>query len=74
MADAVARGATDRAKLQADVEAAVDGLLGDIERLKTGLRLQGIPAGRARMAVGLPDAEALATIEALHTRFGTPAQ
>ena len=74
MADAVARGATSRAELQADVEAAVDGLLGDIERLKTGLRLQGIPAGRARMAVGLPDAEALATIEALHTRFGTPAQ
>jgi 4-hydroxy-tetrahydrodipicolinate synthase len=74
MADAVARGEPNRAELQADVEAAVDGLLGDVERLKTGLRLQGIPAGHARMAVGAPDAEALATIEALNVRFGTPAK
>jgi len=73
MAEAVAAGATDRAALQEDVNATVDGLLGDIERLKTGLRLQGIPAGRARMAVGMPDAATMALLESLNAKYGTPA-
>ncbi|WP_323014688.1 dihydrodipicolinate synthase family protein [Devosia sp.] len=72
MAEAVANGVTDRASLQEDVNATVDGLLGDIERLKTGLRLQGIPAGHARMAVGRPDAATMALIEGLNARFGRP--
>ncbi|ODT66866.1 MAG: hypothetical protein ABS75_25100 [Pelagibacterium sp. SCN 63-23] len=73
MAEAVAAGTADRAALQDDVDAAVDGLLGDIERLKTGLRLQGIPAGTARMAVGKPDAPTLALLDGLNARFGRPA-
>lgn len=73
MAEAVATGVTDRAGLQDDVDATVDGLLGDIERLKTGLRLQGIPAGNARMAVGKPDAPTMALLESLNARFGRPA-
>lgn len=73
MAEAVAAGVTDRAGLQDDVDATVDGLLGDIERLKTGLRLQGIPAGNARMAVGKPDAPTMALLESLNARFGRPA-
>lgn len=73
MAEAVAAGVTDRAGLQEDVNATVDGLLGDIERLKTGLRLQGIPAGHARMAVGMPDALTMTLLESLNTRFGRPA-
>lgn len=72
MAEAVAAGVTDRAGLQDDVDATVDGLLGDIERLKTGLRLQGIPAGNARMAVGKPDAPTMALLESLNARFGRP--
>lgn len=73
MADAVASGAADRSALQQDVNDAVDGLLGDIERLKTGLRLQGIAAGNARMAVGKPDAATMDLIAGLNARFGTPA-
>ena len=73
MAEAVAAGVTDRARLQQDVNDTVDGLLGDIERLKTGLRLQGIPAGHARMAVGMPDAPTMALLESLNARFGRPA-
>ena len=73
MAEAVEAGATDRAALQEDVNATVDGLLGDIERLKTGLRLQGIPAGHARMAVGMPDAETMTLLESLNAKYGTPA-
>ncbi|WIY53217.1 dihydrodipicolinate synthase family protein [Devosia sp. YIM 151766] len=72
MAEAVAAGVTDRAGLQQDVNAVVDGLLGDIERLKTGLRLQGVPAGHARMAVGMPEAATMALIEGLNARFGRP--
>lgn len=72
MAEAVAAGVTDRARLQQDVNDTVDGLLGDIERLKTGLRLQGIPAGHARMAVGMPDAPTMALLESLNARFGRP--
>ncbi|RYE88326.1 MAG: dihydrodipicolinate synthase family protein [Hyphomicrobiales bacterium] len=71
MAEAIAAGVTDRAALQADVNATVDGLLGDIERLKTGLRLQGIPAGHARMAVGMPDAATMALLEDLNAKYGT---
>ncbi len=73
MAEAVAAGVTDRTSLQQDVNDTVDGLLGDIERLKTGLRLQGIPAGHARMAVGMPDAPTMALLESLNARFGRPA-
>ena len=73
MAEAIAAGVTDRASLQEDVNATVDGLLGDIERLKTGLRLQGIPAGHARMAVGMPDAATMALLEDLNARYGTRA-
>lgn len=73
MAAAIAAGTEDRSALQDDVNATVDGLLGDIERLKTGLRLQGIPAGHARMAVGLPDAATLALIEGLNAKYGKPA-
>ncbi|MGN6487686.1 MAG: dihydrodipicolinate synthase family protein [Devosia sp.] len=73
MAEAIAAGVTDRAALQEDVNATVDGLLGDIERLKTGLRLQGIPAGHARMAVGMPDAATMALLEDLNARYGTRA-
>jgi 4-hydroxy-tetrahydrodipicolinate synthase len=69
MADAVAAGVEDRTDLQDHVNATVDGLLGDIERLKAGLRLQGIPAGHARMAVGKPDAAAMAIIEDLNTSY-----
>lgn len=71
MAEAVFTGdMTRRDELQADVDAVVDGLLGDIERLKAGLRRQGIPAGRARMAVGAPDADTEALIDRLHARYG----
>lgn len=70
MAAAVEAGVTDRAELQEHVNATVDGLLGDIERLKMGLRLQGIPAGNARMAVGKPDAETTDLIERLNTEYG----
>lgn len=70
MADAVASGTQDRAALQRNVDDAVDGLLGDIERLKTGLRLQGIAAGHARMAVGMPDTATMTLIEGLNARFG----
>jgi dihydrodipicolinate synthase/N-acetylneuraminate lyase len=73
MAEAIATGVTDRAALQEDVNATVDGLLGDIERLKTGLRLQGIPAGHARMAVGMPDAATMALLEELNAKYGTRA-
>lgn len=73
MADAVSSSVGDRAALQQDVDDAVDGLLGDIERLKTGLRLQGIAAGHARMAVGMPDAPTMALLESLNARFGTQA-
>lgn len=73
MAEAIAAGVTDRAALQEDVNATVDGLLGDIERLKTGLRLQGIPAGHARMAVGMPDAATMALLEELNAKYGTRA-
>lgn len=72
MADAVASGNTaEREKLQGDINAVVDGLLGDIERLKAGLRRQGIAAGRARMAIGAPDAKADAELDALHAKYGT---
>jgi 4-hydroxy-tetrahydrodipicolinate synthase len=71
MAAAIEAGDTDRAALQAAVNATVDGLLGDIERLKTGLRLQGIAAGHARMAVGMPDATAMELIEGLNKTYGT---
>lgn len=73
MAEAIEAGVEDRAALQEDVNATVDGLLGDIERLKTGLRLQGIPAGHARMAVGMPDAATMTLLEGLNARYGTPA-
>lgn len=73
MANAVAAGEGDLSTLQEDVNATVDGLLGDIERLKTGLRLQGIPAGHARMAVGMPDAATMALLEGLNAKYGTPA-
>ena len=73
MAEAVEASAADRAALQEDVNATVDGLLGDIERLKTGLRLQGIPAGHARMAVGMPDAATMALLENLNAKYGTSA-
>ena len=73
MAEAIASGVEDRAALQEDVNATVDGLLGDIERLKAGLRLQGIPAGHARMAVGMPDAATMGLLEDLNTKYGTPA-
>lgn len=69
MAEAVAEGA-DRTKLQGDINAVVDGLLGDIERLKGGLRRQGIAAGRARMAVGEPDGAGNAQLDALHAKYG----
>lgn len=70
MADAVAAGDTARSEsLQSDVDAVVDGLLGDIERLKAGLRLQGVAAGRARMAVGAPDAATEALLADLHARY-----
>lgn len=71
MAEAIEAGIEDRAALQEDVNATVDGLLGDIERLKTGLRLQGIPAGHARMAVGMPDAATMALLEDLNAKYGT---
>lgn len=71
MAEALENGVTDLADLQMQVNETVDGLLGDIERLKTGLRLQGIAAGHARMAVGMPDASAMKTLEDLHKRYGT---
>lgn len=72
MADAVAGGAAaERAELQGDINAVVDGLLGDIERLKGGLRRQGIAAGRARMAVGEPDGAGNAQLDALHAKYGT---
>lgn len=72
MAQAVARGdSAGRDALQGDVNAVVDGLLGDIERLKAGLRLQGIPAGYARMSIDAPDAAAEALIRDLHARYGT---
>lgn len=76
MAEAVASGMAiaDRGALQADVNETIDGLLGDIERLKTGLRLQGIAAGHARMAVGMPDAATMAMLKALNDKYGTPAQ
>lgn len=74
MAEAIAAGVTDRSALQEDVNATVDGLLGDIERLKTGLRLQGIPAGHARMAVGKPDAATMVLLQELNSKYGTPAQ
>lgn len=70
MADAVQSGDGNRSALQKDVDDAVDGLLGDIERLKTGLRLQGIAAGHARMAVGTPDATTMSMLESLNCRFG----
>ena len=73
MAEAIAAGVEDRAEMQSHVNATVDGLLGDIERLKAGLRLQGIPAGHARMAVGMPDAGAMKVIEELHARYGAGA-
>lgn len=73
MAEAIEAGVSDRAALQEDVNATVDGLLGDIERLKTGLRLQGIPAGHARMAVGMPDAATMALLEDLNAKYGTRA-
>ncbi|WMT91992.1 dihydrodipicolinate synthase family protein [Pelagibacterium sp. H642] len=72
MADAIASGNTaEREKLQGDINAVVDGLLGDIERLKAGLRRQGIAAGHARMAIGAPDAKADAELDALHAKYGT---
>lgn len=72
MAEAVASGNTaEREKLQGDINAVVDGLLGDIERLKAGLRRQGIAAGRARMAIAAPDAAADAELDALHEKYGT---
>jgi 4-hydroxy-tetrahydrodipicolinate synthase len=71
MAAAIEAGTTDRTALQEAVNATVDGLLGDIERLKTGLRLQGIAAGHARMAVGMPDAAAMELIEGLNKTYGT---
>jgi len=74
MAEAVASGVSDRAALQANVNEVVDGLLGDIERLKTGLRLQGVPAGYARMAVGAPDAATLSLLNELNSKYGTPAK
>lgn len=73
MARAIAAGVEDRAELQSHINATVDGLLGDIERLKAGLRLQGIPAGHARMAVGVPDAAAMSLIADLHARYGAGA-
>lgn len=72
MADAVASGnISKRETLQGDVDAVVDGMLGDIERLKAGLRLQGISAGHARMTIGAPDAQTMALIDGLHARYGT---
>ncbi len=72
MAEAVAAGdMAERERLQHDVNAVVDGLLGDIERLKAGLRRQGIAAGRARMSVGAPDAAADAHLDHLHQKYGT---
>jgi dihydrodipicolinate synthase/N-acetylneuraminate lyase len=44
---------------------------GDIERLKAGLRRQGIAAGRARMSVGAPDAATDAHLDHLHQKYGT---
>lgn len=70
MANAIEAGAADRSELQSAVNATVDGLLGDIERLKTGLRLQGIAAGHARMAVGMPDDAAMALMRDLHATYG----
>jgi 4-hydroxy-tetrahydrodipicolinate synthase len=69
MAQAIADGVADRTELQSHVNATVDGLLGDIERLKTGLRLQGIAAGHARMAVGKPDAETMKLLEDLNAKY-----
>ena len=75
MAEAVAAGDTaERTRLQGDIDAVVDGLLGDIERLKAGLRRQGIAAGRARMAVGAPDAATDALLDALHAKYGMVTQ
>jgi 4-hydroxy-tetrahydrodipicolinate synthase len=73
MAKALAAGTADRSALQEAVNATVDGLLGDIERLKTGLRLQGIAAGHARMAVGMPDAPTMSLLEDLHNTYGKKA-
>ena len=70
MAEAVAMGVGDRTELQSHINATVDGLLGDIERLKTGLRLQGIAAGHARMAVGMPNAETMALLAELNRKYG----
>lgn len=75
MAEAVASGNTEgRNRLQQDVDTVVDGLLGDIERLKAGLRRQGIDAGRARMAVGTPDAAADVLLDDLHAQYGMVSQ
>lgn len=72
IAAAIAAG-DEREALQEDVNAVVDGVLGDIERIKGGLRRQGIAAGYARMAVGLPDAATEALLDDLHARYGAPA-
>lgn len=72
MAEAVEQGDREAVeRLQPDVDAVVDGLLGDIERLKAGLRRQGIKAGYARMSIGLPSAEADRQLDSLHEKYGT---
>lgn len=73
MASAIEAGQEDRSALQDAVNATVDGLLGDIERLKTGLRLQGIAAGHARMAVGMPDDQTMELLKSLHQTYGQKA-
>lgn len=71
LAEAVAAGDTAaQQQVQKDVNAVVDGLLGDIERLKAGLRRQGIKAGKARMSIGLPDTETNALLDELHAKYG----
>jgi 4-hydroxy-tetrahydrodipicolinate synthase len=55
MREALLAGDRDRvAELQADIDAAVDLVRGDPLRMKTILRLQGLDAGHARMALDAP--------------------
>lgn len=72
VAEAVEKGQTDGLDaLQVHVDAVVDGLLGDIGRLKAGLRRQGIKAGMPRMQCDIPSAETDALIDSLHQTYGT---
>jgi dihydrodipicolinate synthase/N-acetylneuraminate lyase len=70
MADAIERGDTGRlASLQADIDAVVDLVDGDPERMRAGLAEQGIDAGTSRMALDQVGEEVRARLKLAVTQY-----